>query len=145
MKTILHKSILVSILLIYTVFSTGIFISIHHCCLHCHEKVEKVSCNCSEHHDNDIYTCVSKDKHHHCHDDRFFFKILDSYDKKETFSSFSHYIQQVCFCHNSCKDRILYDSTFSHIVYGEFDEAPPFFIRQGRTFAEFNHQRVLYA
>ena len=144
MKKIITKSVLLALLTVYTIFSTGIFISIHHCCLHCNEKVEMVSCGCSGQ-ASDHVACISKDKHHHCHDDRFFFKILDSYDKKEGFLSVFHYIQQICFCHDCCKNRILHDSIFLHIACKEFDESPPFFIKQGRTFAEFHHQRVLYA
>ena len=145
MKKIIHKSTLLTLLLVYTVFSTGIFISIHHCCLHCYEKVEKSHCGCSEHHDSELDAHFLKDKHHHCQDIRFFFKILDSYDKKDTSFSFSPYIQQVCFCHHCCKNKILYDSTLLHIVYKEFDDVPPFFTKQGRTFIELHQQQVLYA
>jgi len=99
-------------------------------------------CNCLEHIDNTADACFPKEKHHHCHDDHFFFKILDSYDKKELFLSFFIHTQEVSFCQNY---KALYETTLSHIIFKEFDESPPFFIGQGRTFAELYLQRVLYA
>jgi len=144
MKEIAYKLILLIILLAYTVFSTGVFISIHHCCLHCYEKIENVHCNCVEHPNDEPIACVSENKntHHHCHDDHFFFKILDNYDKKETiFICFLH-TQEVSFGQDY---RALYETTLSHTIYKEFDESPPFYIKQGRTFVELYQQQVLYA
>ena len=141
MKKIIHKAILLTLLVVYTVFSTGIFISIHHCCLHCHEKTEQVHCDCVNHHDEKSHTCTL-DQHHHCHDDHFFFKIIDNYDKKERFFAISLHLQQLFI---GQYHKILYDTTLSHIVYKEFDDGSPFLIKQGRTFAELHQQRVLYA
>ena len=139
MKKIIHKFILLTLFVIYTVFSTGIFISIHHCCLHCHQKVEKEECR--YHHDGAVHDCDLEREHRRCHDDHFFFKILDSYDKKEMFFSFCPDIQQTFLYQDY---RIFYDTTFFQLVFKEFDKRTPL-IKQGRAFEELQHQRVLYA
>ncbi len=136
----MKKLVLIVMLVIYAVFSTGVFISIHHCCLHCCEKVEKIECNC--HSDGQSCASTGEDQHHHCYDDYLFFKILDSYDKKKIVFSFALTIQQVFLFQDY---RVLYDEILFHIVYREIDEAPPYFSAQGRTLTELYQQRVLYA
>lgn len=128
-------------LTIYFVFSTGIFVSIHHCCNHCNEKTEITTCLCQDH-DHDSHPHHVKDKHHHCHDTQYFFKILDNYEREEHTVSIDAETLPV--------QLVLYDThdylvTLYQVFFKTTEIQPPHPVIQGRLFADYTQQRLHYA
>lgn len=86
MKKRLYHITTLLVLTVYSVFSTGVFISIHHCCNHCNPVEMDEYCACeshSSHGGNDCACHQNGNEHHKCYDVHYLFKILDSYDKDE--------------------------------------------------------------
>ena len=152
MKKIISKVLWMALIATYAVFSTGLFISIHHCCAHCYEKIEiaaceSESCGCGHHHNHDQnHDCEDladySNGHHHSHDTQYFFKILDKYYKEEIAI---HIPIVVCenFLFEEYKNRISAD--LYHICIKMREKIPILPFLQGKSIITFSQQRLHYA
>jgi hypothetical protein len=133
------------LLAIFFAFSSGIVITIHHCCHYCQKFAEKTSCsrdgNCcccsGENEDN-----VDSERDTRSHDTQYFFKILDNYIKTNLsfFSSWKYFQTNVVDNQSDIYDSILYKTLIK-----EYLKIPPSFHLQGISFLDFCLQRVYYA
>lgn len=86
MRKKIYSLITLFVLTVYSIFSTGVFISIHHCCSHCNpvEVVHHCVCESEPSHGGHCDGCHQNENgHHKCHDEQIMFKIMDSYDKDD--------------------------------------------------------------
>lgn len=140
MKKILQNSIILFLLTVYTVFSTGIVLSIHHCCSHCHQKVEKIECLC--HHDEKEHECKLEEEHHRCHDEHLFLKILEEYSIVEHKFSFSPILLSICHCEHY---KEIYNLSIYQTLFKVNRNIPPPPLCGDDAFIDFTQQRLYYA
>ncbi len=132
------------LLVVYFVFSSGIAITVHHCCDHCREYVAQQCCE--DHGDEESCEIPNAEKsdshHHHAHDKYYFFKIKDFYKASQSvIPAHWQWIQVgeeaflTQFFSNLSLEKRLKENIF----------IPSFFHLQGDRLLDFLHQRVYYA
>ncbi len=133
------------LLAVFFVFSSGIAITIHHCCHHCQELAQKASCS----DDESCSCCSGKNKtdadaegHAHSHDTQYFFKILDNYIKSDISFPFSWQYFQTEFENNQSD---FFVSIFYNSLIKKYIQIPSIFHLQGTSLIDYCQQRVDYA
>lgn len=147
MKKRFYNILTIFVLAIFSVFSTGIFISIHHCCSHCNpvEVVDDCCCQSLPSHGAHDHACHQNESgHHKCHDTHYLFKILDSYDKDEhlpvvmpTSASILLYLMD--------DYREEYETQIFQKIVKENDRSRSGPVIPCDSFFDYTHQLVLYA
>lgn len=145
MKKRIYHMITVLLLGVYSIFSTGIFISIHHCCNHCESSVTVETCACMDEgavHEHSSLCTDSHAEHHKCHDDHLFFKIGDEHDKCSELPSVNAFLS-VLYSIEFHIDSYL-NNLYTTIIKSN-KRLPSHPVIQGESFFEYSQQLVLYS
>ncbi|MDL2296452.1 hypothetical protein LJC68_05815 [Bacteroidales bacterium OttesenSCG-928-B11] len=145
MKNKIYTIITLLILAVYTVFSTGVLVSIHHCCSHCNpiETIDYCCCESLPAHGDPHHDCHQNESgHHKCHDTNYFFKILDSYDKDEQKTALK-IVLPILYVLEDYHE--IYANTITRKIVKENERSRSGPVFPGDSFFHYTHQLVLYA
>jgi hypothetical protein len=132
MKRLLLKIVTICILVIYSVFSTGIALVVHHCCASCSIKKQAESCCCL----NEQTHCIDS-KYKACHVEHYFFKITDTHQKSDVLTIHDQTFTAETVldpCSEECESMVV------NRIVKQYNNSPPDALVRGRSFLNIVHQ-----